>query len=125
MTAPGHSTSSLGQTYVLAGPRADSRTNCSSLATRRLDERPPTGMSVARMASHDRWPYNACMRPSSLASTGTLSAIDSDRELSVVSADEESGGPLVLDGPFIETKELAFARLRRGSHKGIQRRDDT
>jgi hypothetical protein len=24
--------------------------------------------------------------------------------------DEESGGPLVLDGPFIETKELALSR---------------
>jgi hypothetical protein len=30
-----------------------------------------------------------------------------------VSQDEESGGPLVLDGPFIETKELAFARFER------------
>jgi hypothetical protein len=41
------------------------------------------------------------------------------------SRDEESGGPLVIDGPFIETKELAFARLRRSSHQGTRRRDDT
>ena len=29
-----------------------------------------------------------------------------DRAL--VTEDEESGGPLLIDGPFIETKELAF-----------------
>ena len=83
-------------------------------------------MNVATMASRDRWPYKIRMKSLWLASAGAVVAIDDGSSVSPpVSQDEESGGPLVLDGPFIETKELAFARLRRGSHKRVPRRDDT